>query len=286
MKKITKAMQLVATSKMKYFQERALASRVYIHGLLDMVAYDDVESAADSLFSEDRKEGKVLFVLYSSDKGLCGSMNTRLFKGLLSSDIWRATPPEDRLVITIGRKASDAVRVAGMEKEAEWNYIPEKFTTLDIIPLVSDIVDRWTGEEERIRAVYCMVPHYKNAFTFYPICKQILPLQENVVRTYRHTGEGDEVVAPRAPWSGYMFIEPDPVRFRYALHIQIMTGIFVESFNQLKATEYSSRMMAMQNATEAAQTMIDQKTLVYNKIRQQMITQQISEIVNAAQAVL
>lgn len=210
-------------------------------------------------------------------------MNNHLFKGLINADAWMHTPAAERELITIGKKASDMARIAGIECLLEWKYLPEKFEMTDVIAMIAEIVEIW--ESESVCEIYFVVPYFKNAFTFYPKCKRVLPFDAEMAKEYSKAGADDEVIATKES-SGYMFYEPDLMRVKDVLYTQIITGIFAESLNQLKATEYSSRMMAMQNATESAQKMIESKTLVYNKIRQQMITQQISEIVNAAEAIL
>lgn len=279
-------MQLVSTSKMKQFQELALSSKLYITQLLQILEItfaDENIPHSSSIFSEHRESGKRLFILYSSDKGLCGSMNSHLFKGLIHADAWVSTAPEDRILITIGKKASDMARLANIPCFAEWKYVPEKFEMTDIIAMIADIVTYWEDEKNVIQEIYFVVPSFKNAFTFYPQCKKVLPFDPSMAEKFVDT----ENHAPiDSMFHGYMFYEPDPQRVQDVLYIQILTGIFAEALHQLKATEYSSRMMAMQNATESAQKMIESKTLIYNKVRQQMITQQISEIVNAAEAIL
>lgn len=280
MKKITKAMQLVATSKMKQFQEKAVASRAYVTKLLHIL-HAMPESEDEVVFTSERKKGKSLFILYSSDKGLCGSMNMHLWKGLMNADAWVQTNTNEKDLITIGKKASDMARLSGIATVAEWRNLPEKFFLTDIIDHVSHVIDMWHTEE--YAHVYMIVPLYKNAFTFYPQCKEILPLRPSLLDMYKSSEDTD---ARASANHGYMLYEPDQSRVTTVLYTQLIIGLFAEALEQLRATEYSSRMMAMQNATDAAQKMIEQKTLIYNKIRQQMITQQISEIVNAAEAIL
>jgi len=275
MKKITKAMQLVAASKMKFFQDHATSSREYIETLLGILkkhVTDDVESS----YIQDRKDGKVAFILYTSDKGLCGSMNNNLTKGLLTSDEWNATSQEDRLLVTVGRKAKEFARINKIDVHKSFEGLKEKFQITDMMPVINSALSLW--EKGDIKTVYVVVPHFVNAFTFYPKVKQLLPFSENMVDSYVADKPEEE------KFQGYAYFEPSQERAFDRLYRQVIIGAFVESMYELKATEYSSRMMAMQNATDSAQKMIDEKTLVYNKIRQQRITQQISEIVNAAEA--
>src|SRR3990172_1212920 len=113
-RKITKAMQLVSASKMKVFQKKAVSARNYAWDLLPILRHY-LSSEITSSFMESRKNGKTLFIFYSSDKGLCGPLNTKLSKALLGSEAWQNVTAEDRLLFTLGKKAFDF---------AEYNEIP------------------------------------------------------------------------------------------------------------------------------------------------------------------
>ena len=109
-KKITKAMQLVATSKMKMFQRKAVSTRNYVWDLLSTLE-SNIDPDIESVYLEKRSAGKTLFVLYTSDKGLCGALNTNMIKTLLRSEKWKSTPVSERLLITIGKKAYEFARI-------------------------------------------------------------------------------------------------------------------------------------------------------------------------------
>src|SRR3989338_4051483 len=102
-KKITKAMQLVAVSKMKKFQDKAVYSRKYAVGLLAIVEKLMWDTSGEDLFTV-RDTGPVLFILYTSDRGLCGGLNTQLIKTLFGSKEWNGTPKSDRRLLVIGKR--------------------------------------------------------------------------------------------------------------------------------------------------------------------------------------
>jgi F-type H+-transporting ATPase subunit gamma len=105
-RKITKAMQLVAASKMQYFQKKALSSRKYTLELLDLLKINLIHKAK-SVYTEKREEGPTLFVIYTSDKGLCGPLNSKILNALFKSPDWINTPDKDKLLLTIGKKSTD-----------------------------------------------------------------------------------------------------------------------------------------------------------------------------------
>lgn len=276
--KITKAMQLVAGAKMRQFQKKALASRSYVWDLLAMLR-DQVAGNADTLFTEKREKGDTLFVLYTSDKGLCGPLNNQLIRRLFKSEKWIKTPKDERILITIGRKSFEYARVNKIPVEKHFKGVPEKLTIVQALPIIDAILKYWI--EGKCKEVLFVTPHYKNTFTSYPVLKTFLPFSEEMVQS--NIGHAKEL--PPAKKFANMIFEPSEERFKEALFSQIIQTMFIESFFELRASEYSSRMIAMQNATDAAHKMINGLRLVYNKTRQQVITQEIAELIGGSEAV-
>lgn len=318
-RKITKAMQLVAASKMRQFQKRAVHARSFVWDLLKVLK-NNMEGRQENIYTEAREEGKTLFVLYTSDKGLCGSLNTKLINALFRSEKWTNLAPEDRALITIGKKSHNYAVSNKIPVLKSFVGIPEKFSTLDAIGIIDNILTLWHKDREnemvddaeemedhdemKIKEVIFVSPHYKNSFTFYPVMKTFLPLSKESVKDilrfadekfdftfeqeeyvnednedYEYKEEEPEEEIP------YMLYEPDKEAILNRLYEQIIQSLFIESFLQLKASEYSSRMIAMQNATEAADKIINNLTLAYNKARQQAVTQEIAELIGASMAI-
>jgi len=280
-RKITKAMQLVSASKMKVFQKKAVSSREYAWDLLSVLKHHLTEQQR-SLFMEDREEGKTLFVLYSSDKGLCGALNTKLQKALFQSKVWKETPADERMFITIGKKAFDFASYNEIPMEQSFKGINENLGTLDALEFIQPILDRWIKGE--VKKIYMVAPHYKSTLVFYPILKTFLPFSEEMITEHLNVDETEkrEEMVPSS--NAFMTYEPSEERVVEVLFEQVIQLLFVQSFYELKAAEYSSRMMAMQNATDNADDMIYKLTLMYNKARQAKITQELTEIAGAMAA--
>lgn len=284
-RKITKAMQLVAASKMRVFQKKAVSSRQYAWDLLEVLR-NNLGDELQTDLTEERLKGKTVFVLYTSDKGLCGALNTRILKTLLNSKKWNETPEEDRLLFTVGKKSYDFATFRGISVEKSFNSINEKITAHDALAIVSEIIKYWN--HHKVKEVLMIAPHYKNSLVYYPVMKTYLPFSEHMVHQHVHAAknaEGEEIkleeVFTSEPLIEY---EPSQERFNEVLIEQIVTTLFMQSFLELKASEYSSRMIAMQNATDAAGDMIHKYSLQFNKARQAAITQEIAEIVGGSMA--
>jgi len=280
-RKITKAMQLVSASKMKVFQRKAVSARQYAWDLLEVLKHYMTEKEI-SQFMAEREEGKTLFVLYSSDKGLCGPLNAKLTKALVGSAAWQNTPAEKRLLVTIGKKASDFAHYNEIPVDRSFRTVKENLSTLDALAFIQPILDYWT--QGNVKQIYMVAPHYKSALVFYPMVKTFLPFSFEMIEEHINVEQENKraEVAPRDD-SG-MIYEPNKKRVLEVLFQQVIQMLFLQAFFELKAAEYSSRMIAMQNATDNASELIQQLTLVYNKARQAKITQELAEMAGAMAA--
>lgn len=281
-RKITKAMQLVAASKMRQFQKRAVSTRGYVWDLLKIL---ENNIGIESAYSEQREKGKTLFVLYTSDKGLCGPLNTKLINGLFRSDMWKSpevsigSPTEQRLLITIGKKSYDYAKNNKIPVEKHFGGVPEKLSNFDAIQIIEKILEFWKNGV--CKKIIFIAPHYKNSFTFYPVLKTFLPFSKEMILTNIEKKEPRQGGAD----DDYMIFQPSQKKVVESLHEQIIQSLFVQSFLELKASEYSSRMMAMQSATDSADRITNELSITYNKARQQAITQEIAELVGASDAI-
>lgn len=277
-RKITKAMQLVAASKMRQFQKRALSTRHYVWELLSLL---EENIQLSSQYTEKRESGEVLFVLYTSDKGLCGSLNTKLINALFRSEEWNSLTESQRMLVTIGKKGHDFARSRGVHIDHHFAGVPEKMNTVQALKLVDTLLDFWRSG--KAKQIVFVAPHYKNSITFYPVLKTFLPFSKDMIvsvigpeeRQKRHAKKPDPL----------MIYEPSKEKVVERLHEQMVVTLFMEAFLELKASEYSSRMLAMQNATDAADKITSALSLQYNKARQQAITAEIAELVGASDAI-
>lgn len=285
--KITKAMELVAASRMKQFQRKAMGARAYAWGLLGALMRN--RSGIEGLEWGKKRPGlPVLFVIVASDKGLCGSLNQQLLRTLWRSPRWNALAPEERLLITIGRKSSEAAAYAGVSPVGQFEGIKEQLDPLTALEVIDQIVGYWDRRE--CGEIQIVSPHYVNPFVFYPTVKQYLPFDQEMVAS--HLGWRDPAgmaAGALSPDSDVesptpTFSEPSREAVVDALARQLIQSLFVQAFYELKACEYSSRMVAMKNATESAGEMVRSLTLSYNKARQGAITQQLAELTGGSLA--
>lgn len=278
-KKITKAMQLVAASKMKTFQNMAVAVRGYTYELLESLQLTGL-SLNETSFAEERSEGKTLFVLLTSDKGLCGAMNARLIRQTFNGSLWNEIPENERLLITVGRKSTEAAKGLGIPIESSFQGLNDKLDIVDAMEVIGTIVDLWNTRE--VKRVVLIAPEYVNAFVFNVQERQYLPLNnkevKGLVEARKTLQEQSEDVQEAA------FFEPDQSVVAEGIGQQVAESLFVEAFYELKATEYSSRMAAMKKATEAADDKIKELTNAFNRARQTAITRQLSELASANEA--
>ncbi len=285
-RKITKAMELVAASRMKAFQKKALGTRAYARGLLQALREAEI-GMRDTAWGEQRTHEPVLFVIVTSDKGLCGALNQKLLRTLWQSQEWKKLPPDERLLVTIGRKSADAATFAGIPIAEKFEGLSENMSSLDALAIIDRILHYWT--EKKCRKIVFISPHYVNPFVFYPTVKKYLPFSPDMVASHLDWKEGDlelpdpnvETVAHSEP----SFFEPGKEEVVEKLARQLAQSLFLQAFYELKATEYSSRMVAMKNATEVADKVVKTLTVSYHKARQGAITQQLAELAGGAMAI-
>jgi len=273
--KITKAMQLVAASKMQQFQKKALATRDYVTTLLNILS-NNLDSFSDCSYNVKTDSKKVMYILYSSDKGLCGSLNTKLFNTLTRSKKWQEASEKE--LVVIGKKAFNLAKANNIEVKKYFEAIPEKLD-LDSILNVSDfiITSYLSGEYSEV----CIIaPHYVNSFTTYPVVKTLLPFSDEMLKD--HVGHME--IEFNKKDADFTIFEPSQEEFIDSLFENLIKSLFIQDFLQLKAAEYSSRMIAMKNATDSASKIVKEKTLIMNKARQAAITQEIAELAGAKAA--
>ena len=259
---------------MKFFQKRAAASRSYHHHLTRL-AKDIGRVEHDREQTEETQITRTpftLFVLLTSDKGLCGSLNTRLFKTLLESREWNEIEESQRRVLTVGKKAGEAVRRAGLNSVGHLEKVPERLNSLEAWGVISQMLAPY--DQGECHAVYVVAPRPVNAFTFTTDVRQYVPFQMDAGNVSGQA-EGEVVID---------YVEPDREAMVQTLKRRLLEARFTEAFFELKATEYSSRMVAMKKATDAADEKIKDLTKQYHKARQTSITQQLCELSAALEA--
>lgn len=266
-------MQLVAASKMKVFQRKMKHTRAFATDLLLALHITRQSLFETALGVANPAATDTLFVVLSSDKGLCGSLNAQLLRALQKSEVFTALTPQNRHVITIGKKAYEAMRRLQVDVPEHFEGLSETFDPLDALRVIDPILERWsTGKYKQVLLVG---PKYLNAFSFEPVITQLLPFTTGML----------EAALPDLPDTGDVAVyEPDVSEVREQLSIQVVQSLLLKSFYELKATEFSMRMSAMKKATDAADDRIKLLTLQFNKARQSAITMQLAELASANEA--
>jgi F-type H+-transporting ATPase subunit gamma len=268
-KQITRAMQFVAASKLRRAQESTLAARPYREKLDEVIADlaavlggEDHPLFAERDFDADHKR---LIILMTSDRGLAGALNTNTVR-FVAREI--TEHPGDLKVVTVGRKGRDAMRRARVPIAAFFEGMGERPTFADVLPIARLVTDDFiAGEYDRVDIVYS---RFVSTLVQRPVMEQLLPIEPT---------EDTEGI----PGHQFLF-EPDPRAFLSALLPRYVATRLYASVLETAASFFSSQMVAMKNATENADELIEDLTLSYNKVRQANITREMVEIASGAQA--
>ena len=280
-KKITKAMELVAASKMKRAISKALSSRLYANYSWELLTslserLDEVNSPFFVGNNNTKDEDRGLFVLITSNGGLCGAYNSQIIKKLISSVKGIDTKNFD--VITVGKKGDHAMRRVGSNIVASFLNIPDNSTLSDLVPMSKMIIDEY--KLAKYNKVYIAYTDFVSALTQKAHVKQILPIQkEDLKELIDELGEKNKQVEKVKEVNKVPYIfEGDMNEIVESLAEKLTRMQIYHMILESSASEQSARMMAMKNASEAAGEMIGDLTLSLNKARQAGITQEISEI--------
>ncbi len=268
-KKITKAMEMVAASKMRRATERMQASRPYAHKMREVVSHmakGHLEYKHPYTLERDNVK-RVGYIIISTDRGLCGGLNTNLFKKAFQEIAdWKEQGVEVDIAV-YGGKALNAFKRYGVVAEA--TGLGDKPELADMIGPIKVMLDAY--DEGKIDRLIMVENEFVNNMTQTPRSTQLVPIKS------------EELEELDYHWD-YLY-EPDSKEVIDALMQRYIESLIYQGVVENVACEMSSRMIAMKSATDNAGSMIDKLQLVYNKARQAAITQEISEIVAGAAAV-
>jgi len=265
---ITKAMQMVAASKMRRAQQTALAGVPYVRLLNRMLValHGHVNPTAHPLL-EEREVKKELVLLISTDKGLCGGLNTNLFREVTKFDTAKTE------FVTIGRKGKQFLARTKRNLLADFE-LPDKPTFLQVKTVSKFLVEKFLGKE--VDKVTILFSHFVNTLTQEASAATLLPLTAlpaNQDMAEAHKNDGSQFI-----------FEPDEEAvLDKILPFYIHYGVY-QALLDARASEHSARMVAMKNATDNAKTLVKDLTLEYNKVRQAAITSELLEITTAQMA--
>ena len=268
--KITKAMEMVAASKMRRAQERMLATRPYAEKIQTVVSHVSHAHPEDHHPYLDQREAKrVGLIIISTDRGLCGGLNINLFKSAITAmKEWDAAGLEIDLTL-IGTKSAGFFKRLGGNIISTATHLGDAPSIVELIGTVKVMLDAY--EEGGIDRLYLAHNEFENTMSQNPVMKQLIPV----------AGETDEQL--KTHWD-YIY-EPDSRPVMDALMIRYIESLVYQGVVENVACEQAARMVAMKSATDNANDLIKELQLIYNKARQAAITQEISEIVSGAAAV-
>ncbi|MBK1831224.1 ATP synthase F1 subunit gamma [Verrucomicrobiaceae bacterium R5-34] len=277
---ITKAMELVAAAKMKKAQDQAVAGREYADSLNQVLTNlkDNTDEESHPLL-EKREGGKELMLVISTDKGLCGGLNTNLLKKV------RASAGEDTDYITVGRKLRMQIAKADGNLIADW-HVGDPVPFNDAKPIAKFVTEKFlAGDYDRISVAF---NNFVSTLRQEPWVSQLLPIEADTLaekRAYEGVGTGDakETDKETALGKDYLF-EPNAEGVLDKLLPLYINFQVYQMLVEARASEHSARMVAMKSATDNAKNMIKDLTLEYNKLRQAAITAELLEITTAMKA--
>ncbi|MDO9665890.1 F0F1 ATP synthase subunit gamma [Glaesserella parasuis] len=270
--KITKAMEMVAASKMRKTQERMSASRPYsdaIRKVISHIAKGSIDYKHP--FLTEREVKKVGFLVVSTDRGLCGGLNINLFKTVLNELKTRKDKGIDARLGLVGNKAVSFFQAIGLDVKAQVTGLGDTPAMEDLVGIVNGMIEAYRNGE--VDEVYIVYNRFVNTMSQKPTMQKLLPLPEL---------ENDDL-ENKGSWD-YIY-EPNPKVLLDSLLVRYLESQVYQAIVDNLASEQAARMVAMKAATDNAGNLINELQLVYNKARQASITNELNEIVAGAAAI-
>jgi F-type H+-transporting ATPase subunit gamma len=264
--KITRAMEMIATAKMRRTQQQALAGRPYSEKIRQVIANLAIEPQMKGGIPPllRKRDVKKIYILHlTTDRGLCGGLNTNLNRTMAKFILEQKAPVT---LITVGRKGRSFARSSGLNIYAEFSGLGDRATVRETLPISKVVIEDYSKGD--VDLVYLAYPRFVSTMVQKPTIEILLPVEParlppGQIGEYIYEPGASAVLNNLLP----RFVE-----------MQVYRGVL-----ELIASEQSARMVAMRNASEAAQDMIESLTLTLNKARQESITKEISEITGGAE---
>ena len=270
-RKITKAMEMVAASKMRAAQQRMRTARPYAEKIRNVAAhlsYANPEYRHPFLVARDSVK-RIGIIVVTTDKGLCGGLNTNILRLVLSHYKEWVAQGEEIDVCCIGTRGLSFMQRLGANIVSQVTGIGDRPQLEYLIGAMKTMLDGYSSDRfDRLMLFYT---RFINTMKQDPVMEQLLPLS------------GERLGAPQTSWD-YLY-EPDAKTVIDQVLTRYIEAIVYQTVAENMASEQSARMVAMKSASDNASTLIDELTLVYNKNRQAAITKEIAEIVGGAAAV-
>ncbi len=276
-KKITKAMEMVAASKMRKAQERMRAARPYAEKIRNITSNLSTANPEYRSPYQRKVEGapkNVGFIVVTTDKGLCGGLNTNILRNVTNQLRDAQTAGAQIHAVAIGNKGLSFLNRLGVKVLSHATQLGDKPVLEKLIGPVKVMLDAFV--EGKIDAVYLCYTDFINTMKQEPKIEQLLPLSgERLTQT----------AAEKAAYGWDYIYEPDAATVIDNLMTRYVEALVYQAVAENMASEQSARMVAMKAATDNAGTLISDLKLVYNKTRQAAITKELSEIVSGAAAI-
>ncbi len=263
--KITKAMEMIAASKMKKAQQQALKGRPYVKKLTDIIGnlvFLSEPKISHPLLHKRNEVKNVGYIFVTANRGLCGGYNTNVIRRML--EILREKNETKEIVITVGKKGRQAMERIGKSVLADFENIGDKPGYMDTIGISKVVVDDFMAG--KLDEVYMIYNHFYSTASQKPAVVKLLPIEPNA-----SFGEGTKK-------HDYIFDQPKKEVLDELLHRYVETLVY-QTVLETAASEHSARMMAMRQAADNAHDIVSHLTLHYNKARQAKITKEILEVV-------
>ncbi|MCF2132728.1 MULTISPECIES: F0F1 ATP synthase subunit gamma [Burkholderiaceae] len=277
-RKITKAMEMVAASKMRRAQERMRAARPYADKVRDIAAHmSEANPEYRHPFMVKNVSAKTAGVIVvTTDKGLCGGMNTNVLRALVQKFKDLDAQGIKTESTAIGGKGLAFLNRFGGKVVSQVTHLGDTPHLEKLIGAIKVQLDRYSQGE--LSAVYLAYTRFVNTMKQEPVIEQLLPLTDE-----RFDKRAEEGPTPKSSWD-YLY-EPDAQAVVDDLLVRYVEALVYQAVAENMASEQSARMVAMKAASDNAKTVINDLQLVYNKSRQAAITKELSEIVGGAAAV-
>lgn len=276
--KITKAMELISTVKMKKAQDLAIEKKAYIKTMLD-VFWNMWDSLKDSKFFSHQPQEKTLWVIITSNKWLCWGYNVNVMKKVNS--YMKENKSEQIDFVSVGKRGAQFVGRTGNKLIADFSSDFSDNIDFQFAKSISRLLQEnfLSPEYGKIVIFY---NHYVNTIKQVPVAREFLPLTSEAIEAYFIQIFGNDYqqnsveITKKIDYT----IEPSPVEVLNQLLPMLIDSMFFDILIEAKASEHSSRMIAMKNAKDNANKYAGRLTLAYNKARQASITKEVSEIVS------
>ena len=270
--KITKAMEMVAASKMRKAVGQMEKARPYANKISYVMSHlANAHAEYNSIYFEVREVKKRAYIVVSSDRGLCGGLNNNLFKKVIESTLENKKNEINTSYSVFGNKAAGFFQRIGGEVISQSTQVGDQPKIEDLLGTIKSTIDKFISKD--VDEVYVAYNKFFNTVSQIPTIDKILPISSN----------DQEIDKEYSHYWDYLY-EPDAKEVLESLFVRFIESLTYRAVVENIASEQASRMVAMKSSSDNASDLIDELQIIYNKNRQAAITQEISEIISGASA--